>query len=46
MKISLLNHRVHKLQAKSFYDMLQEDSNETAIFSFDSEKKMPLSKVT
>lgn len=41
----ITNHRVHKLQAKSFYDMLQRDSNEIAVFSFDCEKNMPLPKL-
>ncbi|KAK4871722.1 hypothetical protein RN001_015846 [Aquatica leii] len=43
LKLELItNHKIHKLQAKSFYEMLKRDDPETAVFSFDYEKNIPL----
>lgn len=37
--------RVHKLRAKSFFDILRDDRNFVEIFSFDCHKNMPLPRI-
>lgn len=41
----ITEHRIHKLRAKEFFKMLQEDIPGLLILSFDGEKNLPLPKI-
>ena len=41
----ITQHRIHKLRAKQFFKMLQEETPGVLIISFDCEKNLPLPKI-